>query len=67
MTRMGTLQPSSISKIPGLGHADSDNRSLAEPTENEKDSIGSAHAEAPSGMPAKASVSTPDRILFIFG
>jgi hypothetical protein len=31
-------------------------------TDNEKDSIGSAHAEAPAGMPGKAGVSTADRI-----
>jgi hypothetical protein len=29
---------------------------------NEKDSIGSAHAEASTGMPAKGGVSTADRI-----
>jgi hypothetical protein len=31
-------------------------------TDNEKDSIGSAHAEAPAGMPGKAGASTADRI-----
>jgi hypothetical protein len=38
---------------------------LGSAADNEKDSIGSAHAEAPAGMPGKAGVSTADRILFI--
>jgi len=37
------------------------------PTDNEEDSIGSAHVHRSSGTRHKAGVSTADRILFIIG